>query len=1019
MNNLIEIKNYFDNNQNINKLITRKGYIIKKKEINENIINKIKKELTVKPFVHKDYQNFVEEFTVFYENEKLLYLPRYWGIKNIGEPNKIKIKSGENINLECKFKPRKEQIPILEIIYQELLQNLGTVLSINCGGGKCLGKNTKILMYDGTIKNVQDIKINDKIMGDDSKPRNILSICKGQEQLYKIKPKYGNSYIVNKSHILSLKCSKDNNLGKKNDKIDISLKKYLNLPINDKNTLYGYKIPIYFKKKYIEINSYIIGLWLGYNKNIELFIKENNKLLNNLIINKFNKILNKYDIIKNKYIPINYKCNSKKERLNLLAGIIDINGYIINNEYYIINNVEKLIDDIVYICLSLGIYCEKKKIVKRKDINEKIFYRIIIKGNGIQNIPTRKKKIKILQNFKNYLESEIKVIKLNIGNYYGFEIDGNKRFVLNDFTVTHNTILSLMLMCKLKAKTLVIVHTTVLLNQWIERINECVPNARIGIIKGNKIDIENKDVVICMLQTMCSINKTFPKGFFDKFNLSIWDECFPYKHFVTTNKGSFHIGKLYNMWKNNENLPLIKSYNLDKHKFEMKKITYAWKKPIMDKELVKITFYNNITVTCTKNHKFLVLDQANRYKKTKDKYIYTEAKLLKSKNNGSIIIAQYGKLKVKTIEYIQNEELFLYDIEVEDNHNFLISSDITKNAPIVSNCHRTAAPTFSRALPLIGTKYYLGLSATPKRSDHLENIFFWHLGDIGYKQKKGQDNKEVIIKYINYHSENYQEIKRWNGSYDLQKMLDLIIKNKLRRKFILNQLIYLSKCNRKILVLSSRKNNLKQMKDKIDNLNLCKKNENENFLINFFKNKGFEDKIYNIILNYLLVNITTGYYIGGMKTSDLEISSKSDIIFGTYQLVSEGMDIPTLDTLIMILPRKEIEQVVGRILRGKSKNIPLVLDICDKFSVYNNQGNYRKKHYKLCKYHIDEFQINEDNYNTLIIKDFKETENSNKIKFKKSKISIKNKTIEESFSKLNINSEHETFNKLMINFDDD
>ena len=66
-----------------------------------------------------------------------------------------------------------------------------------------------------------------------------------------------------------------------------------------------------------------------------------------------------------------------------------------------------------------------------------------------------------------------------------------------------------------------------------------------------------------------------------------------------------------------------------------------------------------------------------------------------------------------------------------------------------------------------------------------------------------------------------------------------------------------------------------------------------------------------------------------MKRKDLEKSSKCDIIFGTYQLVSEGTDIPTLNTLVMASPRKEIEQVVGRILRGYSTKTPIVVDIID------------------------------------------------------------------------------------------
>ncbi len=49
--------------------------------------------------------------------------------------------------------------------------------------GKCLGRGTKVLMFDGTLKSVEDIKVGDKLMGDDSTPRNVLSITSGKEQM--------------------------------------------------------------------------------------------------------------------------------------------------------------------------------------------------------------------------------------------------------------------------------------------------------------------------------------------------------------------------------------------------------------------------------------------------------------------------------------------------------------------------------------------------------------------------------------------------------------------------------------------------------------------------------------------------------------------------------------------------------------------------------------------------------------------------------------------------------------------
>ena len=67
------------------------------------------------------------------------------------------------------------------------------------GTGKCLGYNTPVIMYDGSIKNVQDIKESDQLMGDDSTPRNVLNVCKGQEPMYRIKQSKGTEYIVNET----------------------------------------------------------------------------------------------------------------------------------------------------------------------------------------------------------------------------------------------------------------------------------------------------------------------------------------------------------------------------------------------------------------------------------------------------------------------------------------------------------------------------------------------------------------------------------------------------------------------------------------------------------------------------------------------------------------------------------------------------------------------------------------------------------------------------------------------------
>jgi len=81
---------------------------------------------------------------------------------------------------------------------------------------------------------------------------------------------------------------------------------------------------------------------------------------------------------------------------------------------------------------------------------------------------------------------------------------------------------SLYILSKLKKKTLVIVHKEFLMNQWIERIQQFLPKARIGKIQGQIIDVDDKDIVLCMLQSL--ISKDYEQNLFDQFGLTIIDE---------------------------------------------------------------------------------------------------------------------------------------------------------------------------------------------------------------------------------------------------------------------------------------------------------------------------------------------------------------------------------------------------------------------------------------------------------------------------------------------------------------
>lgn len=344
--------------------------------------------------------------------------------------------------------------------------------------GKCLGKGTKVLLFDGSLKNVEDVKVGDLLMGDDSMPRKVLSLARGQEKMYWIRQNKGIDYRVNESHILSLKRSRNEGKYQKGEVLNISVKDYLSKSDKFKSNYKGYKVAVEFQENEVSIEPYFLGLWLGdghsyssrittidqevkdymsdYAQNLNLEFVENqqtNKIPNYAITSGSQDVktkfciqseLQKLNLIKNKHIPTSYLINSRKNRLKLLAGLIDSDGnYDSNfNCYEISQSNKKLAEQIKFLCDTLGFRVSMKhKVTHLKALNYTgEAYRIRIFGN-LNEIPVKieSKKARELKTKADFRVTGIKVEYDKVDDYYGFEIDGNKLFLLEDMTVTHNT----------------------------------------------------------------------------------------------------------------------------------------------------------------------------------------------------------------------------------------------------------------------------------------------------------------------------------------------------------------------------------------------------------------------------------------------------------------------------------------------------------------------------------------------------------------------------------------------------
>jgi len=401
------------------------------------------------------------------------------------------------------------------------------------GSGKCHAKGTKIIMSNGSVKEVENIKVGDCVLGVDGRLKRVIRVGRGRGQLYKIVPnrrnKKNESFIVNADHILSLKRNKKYALlntywGVKVGEVkDISVKDFLRHSEGFRKSFSLYKTGVDFEERSVPIEPYFLGIWLGdgnknnagittqekeiidylyaYAKRLGLSVTEtkqksrtgrfsivkkgghNRKLTETqerelvrlrdcgltcaqlgdnfgisssgalVVYRRWKKEgytaglscrLRNLGVLENKHIPDSYKINSRKNRLELLAGLIDSDGSVtgkggVSYEFY--NTNERLVDDVVFLCRSLGFAVTKKKRIV--DTNFKkgcVYYRLYI-GGDVKDIPTKVKRKRAVSRKGKYdaLLHRFKIEEVGVGDYFGFELDGSPYYLLDTFFVNHNT----------------------------------------------------------------------------------------------------------------------------------------------------------------------------------------------------------------------------------------------------------------------------------------------------------------------------------------------------------------------------------------------------------------------------------------------------------------------------------------------------------------------------------------------------------------------------------------------------
>jgi len=684
---------------------------------------------------------------------------------------------------------RTEQKTALnEVVAMFRAGRMGGIIQAKPGWGKCLGIGTPVLMFDGAIKPVEDIQDGDLLMGPDSRPRRVLSTTRGTGPLYEIVPLRGESWVCNDAHILTLVHSLTGEVQ------DIEVGEYLKLSKTERHYLKQFAPEQgvdFLSAEPLLLDPYFLGVWFGDGTK-----GADEGVLRKVAVTKRDEEIKKLcEDVASRYglhvrvetsggtrcptyhlttgrtgggrnalldllrrvvgdaseVPRQYLTASRSDRRALLAGFLDSDGHLNNGYFDIVQKRRSYAEAVMFLARSLGFRAR----VSEKIVHGEVYWRMGLSGD-FSTLPLRvsRKKAPPRRQKKVPTRTGFDVRFAGTGAYAGFTLDGDGRFLLGDFTVTHNTVVALAIAAELGVPTLVVVHKEFLMDQWTERIEKFLPAAKIGRVQQDTCDFRGKTVVMGMVHSLGG-EQPYPEDLWEWPGLVIVDEV-----------------------------------------------------------------------------------------------------------------------------------------------------------------HRIGARTWAPVPPRFQAKYRLGFTATPRRKDGADDVFWQHIGPIIFAGK--EERLKPVVKRV-WTKFKLVKTDRFNPNLAPKALITrFLVKSRYRNDLIAEQLVSALEAGRKILVLSERLQHLQDMESQLRNM-----------------------------WPAVAGDVSIGQYVGGRTKVQLERSAQAKVIFATSQYAAEGLDIPALDTLFLTTPMSDVEQAVGRIQRPHpDKKDPIVVDFRDdSIPMFEAMGRKREKFY--------------------------------------------------------------------------
>jgi hypothetical protein len=425
-----------------------------------------------------------------------------------------------------------------------LTQGWSGILSAPTRWGKCLGRDTPVMMFDGSIRSVQDIVDGDLVMGPDSKPRLVTGCIRGHGPMYRVTPNFnGMSWTCNEDHILHVERTGESGRGgktRKGRRENITVREWMASSKWFRHIRKQRRVSVEFPEQELKVPPYIYGAWLGDGHHSGVaFTSEDH-----VILEEIDEWAKKLGMVKSESIPAGaavtqpwkmaaprssrnsnptrawfrarhkregirpeYLISSREQRLELLAGLIDTDGDINDGTNLgFISKYKKLAEDVAHLCNTLGLPATVRPRMKKAQTGPaRQYWRVCIRG-AVDDIPVRLQRKKPVRTNKfNGLLTGFEVEPIGDGDYFGFELEGSDRlFLLGDCTVTHNTFAIVnTIRAYPELKTVVIIPGEDLGKQLYDDLVAMLPGREVKLLGfGSSNKTQGKDVTVCSMDSM-------------------------------------------------------------------------------------------------------------------------------------------------------------------------------------------------------------------------------------------------------------------------------------------------------------------------------------------------------------------------------------------------------------------------------------------------------------------------------------------------------------------------------------